>query len=403
MSGVFISYRRSGPKAFTYHVSEKLQEAFGKQKVFIDVEKIKSGAAFAQKITDALENSSVALVMIGPNWISAVNEQGVRKLDAEDDWVSRELLMAKSRNLKIIPVLIEGAVEPSESDLPENLHWLCGLQMFKFVDSRAHWEFELDRLVKEIRDADPALPDLRVAAQQPSEKPHSLKVIFAWVIFGLVTLTALTEGWLDEDEVLGALFFMLVAAGLAIAGFLDINKGKTRGKVSAIAAMAVCSLFSIGYLINLATWQNDSADFTNIDPVFQNQGLQPGPDTDSVMSDNYVAPAVQQIQPVQPEPEVTAAYAVDLSGIWMNDDGVTYQIQQSGTAVTFAEYNVFGAQVGQGQGTLVGAQLNFQYYNSFMDMNANGTGELTDEDTMLFNFYQTQTGQYLIGFEIYRE
>ena len=60
----------------------------------------------------------VFLVVIGPNWLNAKDDHGRRRLDNPDDFVAIEIAAALSRNIRVIPVLVDGAPTPKADKLP---------------------------------------------------------------------------------------------------------------------------------------------------------------------------------------------------------------------------------------------------------------------------------------------
>ena len=65
------------------------------------------------------------LAVIGPNWLTATDERGRRRLDDPDDFVRLEIEAALARGVRVIPILVEGAVMPGREDLPESLAGLA--------------------------------------------------------------------------------------------------------------------------------------------------------------------------------------------------------------------------------------------------------------------------------------
>jgi hypothetical protein len=64
---------------------------------------------------------SFLLAIIGPGRSEAKNPKGVRRLDDTKDFVRIELGSALKRDIRVIPVLIDGAPMPQEEELPEPL------------------------------------------------------------------------------------------------------------------------------------------------------------------------------------------------------------------------------------------------------------------------------------------
>ena len=52
------------------------------------------------------------LVLIGQSWLTAVEEDGSRRLDNPRDWVVQEIEAALARDVTVIPVLVDGARMP---------------------------------------------------------------------------------------------------------------------------------------------------------------------------------------------------------------------------------------------------------------------------------------------------
>ena len=65
------------------------------------------------RIRDALRDSAIVIVVIGPEWLRTSDEWGKRRIDQKADWVRQELAVALSTKDKtVIPVLVRDAVLP---------------------------------------------------------------------------------------------------------------------------------------------------------------------------------------------------------------------------------------------------------------------------------------------------
>lgn len=91
------------------------------------------GEHYPSAIREALERSSVLLAIIGPDWLTLVDDDDVRLIDREHDWVRREIALAFSRGISVIPVLLEGAAQPLVTDLPGEISQLAHLQATRVV------------------------------------------------------------------------------------------------------------------------------------------------------------------------------------------------------------------------------------------------------------------------------
>ena len=68
------------------------------------------------------------LALIGPDWSDAVDQRGRRQLEDPDDFVVLEITAALRRQIRVIPVLVDGAPPPRREELPETLATLARRQ-----------------------------------------------------------------------------------------------------------------------------------------------------------------------------------------------------------------------------------------------------------------------------------
>jgi TIR domain len=134
--GVFISYRRQDTKHLAGRLYDRLQDHFGKERVFIDVDSIEPGLDFGEVIDKAVRSCGVMLVLIGDNWLSSVDEHGRRRIDNPDDYVRLEIEATLSQNIRVIPVLVESATMPSSQDLPDSMASLARRNAMEMSHSR---------------------------------------------------------------------------------------------------------------------------------------------------------------------------------------------------------------------------------------------------------------------------
>lgn len=122
---VFLSYRRDDTADVCGRMYDALCKAFGKARLFRDVSSLRPGADFGEAIVGILPKCRATLVLIGPQWLSARDENGDRRLDDPNDWVRAEIEMAlNAPDLYVVPVLVNGARMPRAEELPTSLHAL---------------------------------------------------------------------------------------------------------------------------------------------------------------------------------------------------------------------------------------------------------------------------------------
>lgn len=140
-SPVFISYRRSDSQHATGRLYARLAPRYlAPAEIFLDVEGIAAGADFIAALRNQLNDCQVCLVIIGPNWLSATNENGQRRLDDPNDFVRNEVAEALARKITVIPLLVDNARMPSAAELPGPLKSLAARNAL----SIAHHRFDKD-------------------------------------------------------------------------------------------------------------------------------------------------------------------------------------------------------------------------------------------------------------------
>ena len=119
--GIFISYRRDDAKHAAGRLVDKLEQTYAREQLFFDIDNIAPGLDFVKELSDQVQACDVLLAVIGPSWIDAHNSDGSRRLDSPRDFVRIEIEAALARDIRVVPVLVDGAPMPREDDLPEKL------------------------------------------------------------------------------------------------------------------------------------------------------------------------------------------------------------------------------------------------------------------------------------------
>jgi hypothetical protein len=156
---IFISYRREETAYPAGWLYDRLAGHFGGQ-VFKDVDSIELGDDFVEVITRAVGSCDVLLALIGDEWLMITDGFGRRRLDDPDDFVRLEIEAALSRNVLVIPVLVEGARMPRVDELPDSMAALVRRQALEL--SPARFDFDISRLLKVL---DRTLAEVRTTQQ----------------------------------------------------------------------------------------------------------------------------------------------------------------------------------------------------------------------------------------------
>jgi len=143
---IFISYRRKDTTWFVGRLDDSLSHYFGDGRVFRDVGDIEGGADFHHVLGETLQSADALIAVIGPDWLSAADENGERPLDNPDDWVAQEIAAALDRGIPVYPVLVEDTPMPRERELPPALKRLSRYNAVSIGDDR--WDVDVTRLAR---------------------------------------------------------------------------------------------------------------------------------------------------------------------------------------------------------------------------------------------------------------
>jgi TonB family protein len=148
LRAIFVSYRRNDSQGEAGRLFDDLVTHFGEQKVFMDVAGIEAGRDFRKAIEESVANCGVLLVIIGPSWLTATNEAGIRRLDDPADFVREEVAAALRRDIPVIPVLVRGAGMPRVEQLPDTLKDLAYRNCVELTHAR--WRSDVQLLLEPL-------------------------------------------------------------------------------------------------------------------------------------------------------------------------------------------------------------------------------------------------------------
>lgn len=167
---IFISYRREDTRHLVGRLSDRLMDHFGDDRVFVDVDTIEPGLDFSDAIATALDSCQVLLALVGDRWLGTTDPTGQRRLDDPNDLVRLELESALKRNIRVIPVLVDGITMPNASELPPGLAGLARRHAFEMSYSR--FRDDARRLVQLLDRLLPAVDPASAAATRPAATPR---------------------------------------------------------------------------------------------------------------------------------------------------------------------------------------------------------------------------------------
>jgi len=117
MADIFVSYRRDDSQWSAGRINDRLASEFSVRRVFFDTVTIEPGEDFVEVLGNKVGGCRVLLAVIGPNWLDMLE----RRLSEHNDFVRIEISEALKRGVRVVPVLIDGALTLPEARLPDDL------------------------------------------------------------------------------------------------------------------------------------------------------------------------------------------------------------------------------------------------------------------------------------------
>src|SRR6188508_1992960 len=151
MGTIFINYRREDSISTAGRLYDRLSQTFGRKNIFMDVDHIPAGVDFVAHLNTQVAACNIILVVIGPHWLEAKDENGGRRLDNPDDFVVIEIATALARNIRVIPVLVDGARMPKAGELPGSLKALARRQAVEV--RQLHFGRDAEALIERVNEA----------------------------------------------------------------------------------------------------------------------------------------------------------------------------------------------------------------------------------------------------------
>lgn len=171
MPTVFISHRQEDSRAIAGRLHDYLARSFGPAHVLMNIEEIPAWVDVTEHLRDQIDRCDIMLVIVGPEWISARNAQGIRSLESPEDVVRHEIEMGLHRALPMILVLVNDAEAPATDDLPPSLRALSRAPRL-IVRPDPHFRQDAQWVVNQIAHHTGDQPD---PAQGDSVPPVALR------------------------------------------------------------------------------------------------------------------------------------------------------------------------------------------------------------------------------------
>lgn len=150
MAKVFISYRREDAAGYAQAIYGQLERRLERDHIFMDVDTLEPGVDFVSRIQQAIGESEVLIVLIGKRWMGE-RENAPPRIHDPHDFVHLELAAGLARDIRIIPILVDGARMPNRDQLPPTLEPLVRRNAVELSNTR--FRFDLERVSNAVRKA----------------------------------------------------------------------------------------------------------------------------------------------------------------------------------------------------------------------------------------------------------
>ena len=135
-TSLFLNYRRDDSQDITDRIHDRLRQEFGVDRVIKDLDSTTRSNDLRLAREEILSSCRVMLTVIGKQWLSLTDEIGRRRIDNVDDPVRQEIETALKIGIRVIPILVDGALPPRPTDLPRCLENLAYAQMINLRPDR---------------------------------------------------------------------------------------------------------------------------------------------------------------------------------------------------------------------------------------------------------------------------
>ena len=202
MPRILVNYRRDDSAAYAGRLADRLREHFGRENVFVDIDTIRPGEDFVDRIDQSIAACDVLVAVIGKSWLTAVDPKGRRRLDQENDFVRTEIAKALERHIRVIPALVGDAGLPEAAQLPQDIVALSRRQAIEISDNRFH--HDVDLLIEALADTPGVSPQpeqsrqpLRETGGQVAANPPPWR----WILGGALAIAGLALViWLSQSR-----------------------------------------------------------------------------------------------------------------------------------------------------------------------------------------------------------
>jgi len=168
---IFISYRRADSAGYAGRIYDRLTAHFGEDAVFMDVDTIEAGLDFVEVLQNAVQSCDVLVALIGRRWLDSKDAEGKRRLDNPEDFVRVEIAAALERDIRVIPVLVDGVPMPLSIELPSILKSLTRRNALQV--NHPSFNADAQRLISQLELALEAVEESKILKAQSLKKERA--------------------------------------------------------------------------------------------------------------------------------------------------------------------------------------------------------------------------------------
>ena len=201
---IFISYRREDSAGYAQAIYGRLTQKFPEDRVFMDVDTIEPGVDFVREIEQAVEKCDVLIALVGKRWFESKGAEAPRLNDPED-FVRVEIATALSRDIRVIPVLLDGTPMPAEALLPPPLKLFARRNAIEIGNSRFSSDIErlttaIDKFFQEQAEAPLTKVDsANLSRTSVRSKESKIASLIYWTVAALYAFWAITTAWIGWE------------------------------------------------------------------------------------------------------------------------------------------------------------------------------------------------------------